>query len=201
MTWPSRASWILSTLTIVTDPANGQAIPQADGTVTYVPNAGFFGMDTFQYTITDTFGNVSEPTTVKVNVVESGLENPLLFGDVNANGEVTALDALLVINKLSEGGGQAGIPVNPDDRGPNFYDVSGNLEITSLDALLVINHIGQDAPTLVAGELVSDPIVADSHLHARPSTGAAGIGHRDPVDRHRVRRSGEDCGRNRDPVD
>ena len=80
--------------------------------------------------------------------------------DVNANGVVTSLDALLVINRLMRSGGQASIPVGPNDRGPDFYDVNGNLFITALDALLVINHIGQDAP-VVSSEFVGQPIVAD----------------------------------------
>ena len=97
-----------------------------------------------------------------VRVVESGLENPIRFGDVNANGEVTSLDALLIINHLARSG-QPSVPVLPAERGPNFYDTSGNLVITSLDALLVINHIGQDAP-FAAGELVQQPIIANLTL-------------------------------------
>ena len=46
------------TLAISTDPAHGQAIPQSDGTITYIPNANFYGSDSFQYTIKDTLGNV-----------------------------------------------------------------------------------------------------------------------------------------------
>jgi hypothetical protein len=149
-----------STVTIVMDPENGQAIPQLDGSITYVPDPGFFGVDGFQYTVSDTEGNVSDPTSVAVRAVESGLENPLMFGDVNANGEVTGLDALLIINRLTEEGGVASIPVGSDERGPNFYDVNGNLIITALDALLVINNIGNDAP-IISAELVEQPILAD----------------------------------------
>ena len=149
-----------STVTVVTDPENGEAIPQADGSITYIPDAGFFGEDTFEYTVADTEGNVSEPTRVVVRAVESGLENPLMYADVNASGEVTALDALLVINKLATGGGQASIPVDPSDRGPNFFDVNGNMSITALDALNAINAIGQNTP-LVSAEMVEQPIIAD----------------------------------------
>ncbi|MFK8112244.1 MAG: Ig-like domain-containing protein, partial [Rubripirellula sp.] len=154
----------VSTVTIVTPPQNGQAVPQADGTITYTSNSGFVGVDSFEYTVTDSVGNVSEPASVRVRAVDSGLENPLMFGDVNANGEVTALDALLIINQLSGSGGQASIPVDPADRGPNFFDVNGNMSITALDALLVINNIGSNAPIISAeGEMVSlsaEPVVA-----------------------------------------
>lgn len=148
--FPVEGSLDLSTLTIVTPPSDGQAVPEADGTITYTSNPGFVGNDSFQYTISDTLGNVSKPTTVSVRSVESGLENPFMFGDVNANGDVSALDALLVINRLSLSGGAASIPVDDADRGPNFFDVNGSMTITALDALLVINSIGDNAPLISA---------------------------------------------------
>ncbi|TWU60075.1 Matrixin [Rubripirellula tenax] len=154
-----------SSLTISAQAGNGVATVQSDGTITYVPNDGFFGIDTFQYIVTDTEGNTSDPQTVTVNIVASGRENPLLFGDVNADGRVTAFDALLVINRLGRGGGASQIPVVASERGPNFYDVSGDQTITARDALLVINHIGSQAPIIsgeqVDGDLMGQPIVAD----------------------------------------
>jgi VCBS repeat-containing protein len=42
------------TVTSVTQPGNGTAVLNSDGTVTYTPNANFYGTDTFSYTITDT---------------------------------------------------------------------------------------------------------------------------------------------------
>lgn len=41
------------TVTSVTDPPNGTAVNNGDGTVTYTPDCGFFGIDTFNYTISD----------------------------------------------------------------------------------------------------------------------------------------------------
>jgi hypothetical protein len=41
------------TVTSVTDPPNGTAVNNGDGTVTYTPDCGFFGNDTFGYTISD----------------------------------------------------------------------------------------------------------------------------------------------------
>jgi VCBS repeat-containing protein len=41
------------TVTSVTQPGNGTAVLNSDGTVTYTPNANFYGTDTFSYTITD----------------------------------------------------------------------------------------------------------------------------------------------------
>jgi hypothetical protein len=75
-------------------------------------------------------------------VVASRLQNPRLFADVNADGFVTAIDALLIINHLHNNGNISEIPVLDSDRGPNYYDVSGNQVITASDALRVINSLG-----------------------------------------------------------
>ena len=40
-------------ITTVTDPANGTAVLNGDGSVTYTPDANFFGTDTFTYTLCD----------------------------------------------------------------------------------------------------------------------------------------------------
>ena len=44
------------TLTSNTNPSNGTLVVNSDGTFTYTPNVGFFGADTFEYTITDEHG-------------------------------------------------------------------------------------------------------------------------------------------------
>jgi hypothetical protein len=158
----------LSTLTIVSGPSNGQADPQPDGTIIYDPNTGFFGTDIFEYTISDTFGSVSNPTTVTVHAVRSGLQNPLIAADVNASGDVSVLDALVIINRLSDSGGSS-IPVGFDDRGPNFYDVDGGLSITALDALIVINRLSGSLSAF-EGELADQPIIVDMVTTVNKST-------------------------------
>ncbi len=57
-----------STVTIVTQPANGTAVSLGNGLIEYTANVGFNGVDTFQYTIADNFGAVSAPATVTVTV-------------------------------------------------------------------------------------------------------------------------------------
>ena len=101
------------------------------------------GSDSFAYTVADTSGRISNASTVNVNIVLSNLQNPRDFMDVNASGEVTSLDALLVMNRLSRAGNVANISVESTDRGPNFYDVSGDLSISSIDALRVINYLSR----------------------------------------------------------
>ena len=133
----------LGSIEIVTDPLRGNAVPLADGTVQYVPNPGYLGRDSFQYVIFDTLGRVSNLATVSLEVNASRLQNPQLNADVNDDGAISALDSLLVINRLAAADGAASIPVLPGDRGPNFYDVNGNQQITASDALAVINELSR----------------------------------------------------------
>jgi hypothetical protein len=58
---------------ITTLPLHGDAIANADGTVTYKPVLNYIGVDTFNYTVANTAGNVSLPATVTV-VVEGAPE-------------------------------------------------------------------------------------------------------------------------------
>jgi VCBS repeat-containing protein len=147
---PVVGSLDLSSLRIVTGasaigPNNGTATANADGTISYVPNTGFIGNDVFQYVVSDTEGHESDPVTVTVNSVANRMQNPIRFKDVNASGDVTALDALLIINRINRSGSDS-VPVADSDQGPNYYDVNGDGAITALDALLVMNRIGRAAP-------------------------------------------------------
>lgn len=73
-------------------PSNGTAIDIGNGSITYTPNTGFEGIDTFSYTIIDA-SNVTDTATVTVNV---GGTN---FGDLptlstNQQALADGLDAL-----------------------------------------------------------------------------------------------------------
>uniref|UniRef100_UPI0026030D9D HYR domain-containing protein n=1 Tax=uncultured Christiangramia sp. TaxID=503836 RepID=UPI0026030D9D len=52
------------TITEVTQPGNGTAVINTDGTVTYSPNENFNGTDTFEYTISDGNGGTDTATVV-----------------------------------------------------------------------------------------------------------------------------------------
>lgn len=59
-----------SSVTVASAPANGTALANVSGvgTITYTPNPGFSGIDTFTYNVKDTLGNVSGNATVTVTV-------------------------------------------------------------------------------------------------------------------------------------
>ena len=62
-----------STVTIVKNPSNGNIlnIDTVSGTVTYEPNSGFHGVDTFTYTVDDTSAVTSNVALVTVNTILS----------------------------------------------------------------------------------------------------------------------------------
>ena len=65
-------------------------------------------------------------------------QNPVERWDVNGDGQVTPLDALLVTNYIQANGSGA-LPL-PNTAG-RFVDVTGDGQVTPLDALHVINEI------------------------------------------------------------
>ncbi|MEM6689168.1 MAG: GEVED domain-containing protein [Planctomycetota bacterium] len=82
--------------------------------------------------------------------------------NVNANGDVSSLDALLVINELTgvtrhdpETRDLFDLAENPGLFGGAYYDVNADGKVSPLDALLIINHlISQFAAD---GEMIDEP--------------------------------------------
>ena len=74
--------------------------------------------------------------------------NPLQPSDVNNDGDVSALDALLVINQLNRTGsdtnGTSGLPSPDATAWANlYYDQNGDEQVSALDALRVINDLNR----------------------------------------------------------
>lgn len=70
-----------------TPPANGSVVVNADGTVTYTPDPGFSGTDTFNYTVIDAQGSTST-ATVTLDVSAT----PTVPGTLSAIPAVTSSD-------------------------------------------------------------------------------------------------------------
>jgi hypothetical protein len=151
----------LTSIEIVGGPSSGQAVPVGDGTIRFIPGNGFLGIDSFQYTIADSQGRVSSPGTVDVQVVGSRLQNPDSKFDVNDDGNVSPIDALLVINHLARDG-SGSIPVEDTDFGPYYYDVNANKIISPTDALDVINELARRQASSAQGEQVTASMLAAS---------------------------------------
>lgn len=93
-------------------------------------------------TVTDsqrTFDPLSETFVIQVQENQSPYHNDGNPYDVNYSGDVTTLDAALVINYLNTYGPG---PVGQGDPGYG-YDVNGDGMVTALDALLILNELSR----------------------------------------------------------
>lgn len=73
-------------------------------------------------------------------------DNPL---DVNDDGQVTPLDALLILDAISQNRGAG--PIEEFPLPGAYWDVNGDGWVTPIDALLILNHINQTSrPPIVA---------------------------------------------------
>lgn len=80
--------------------------------------------------------------TVQVESPQQDWQNPENQYDVDGSGQVTARDALLVINRVGDPVDRSRVAT--DSSGNRIYpDVTGDDRISSLDAIQVINHIGE----------------------------------------------------------
>jgi VCBS repeat-containing protein len=124
-----------------------------DGSFTYDPRlaialrsltAGQTADDTFTYQLKDAEGGQAAGT---VTVTVSGTpkppyQNPISNTDVNASGQTSPIDALIVMNYINTHGAgtiPAGTPRPP------YIDVNGDSSVTPVDALAVINYLNSQA--------------------------------------------------------
>ncbi len=78
-------------ITGTTEPAHGTVIINPDGTITYIPDPGFKGTDTFEYTISDGNGHtVTATVTVKI-----GLQGIIAVPTMNEWGQIIMTGLML----------------------------------------------------------------------------------------------------------
>jgi hypothetical protein len=134
-----NGSLVPSSVTVVTPPQAGSAVAQSNGTILYSPPAGFSGITTFQYVVSDNDGLQSNVATVTVNVVASLFQNPINRYDVNADTFVSPIDVLVLVNLLNSRG--PSIPVDQLPGPPDYVDVNADGFASPLDVIEVINFI------------------------------------------------------------
>ena len=122
---------------------------QANGSFTYDPResqtlralqTGQNLSDTFSYVVTDEGGRTAQGT---VTVVVGGITGPMYQNqanplDVNGDGTVSPIDALILINYINAFG-QGPIPTGRPR--PPYLDVNGDGNATAEDVLLVVNRL------------------------------------------------------------
>jgi hypothetical protein len=106
-------------------PQHGVLALNSDGTFQYTPSAGYFGVDSFQYTV-EAGGVRSAPGAVTITVESSG--GCALRGDINGDGTVDQGDVAQLLHAL--GGNE-----------PSAADVDCDGKVTLLDAVLVRNQM------------------------------------------------------------
>ncbi|MGI9471820.1 MAG: Ig-like domain-containing protein [Rubripirellula sp.] len=85
---------------------------------------------------------------------DNPFQNPGLVFDVNNDLEVTAADALQVINFMTRNLDSENLP--DTNTGTNFPDTNGSGGVTAQDAITIVNRLGPNGPQLLAGRLVRD---------------------------------------------
>jgi len=155
-----------TTVTVVTSPQHGSVTVDADGTIVYQPDVTpdvYLGDDSLQYTVADDDGAVSNVATVAITVIPDPTpwHNRSNGLDVNNDGFVSPIDALLIISELNESGSYQ-LPVSGANP-PPFYDVGGEGDnenqtpdgfISPADAIIIINHLNDNANGEGEGEFV-----------------------------------------------
>jgi VCBS repeat-containing protein len=127
---------------IVTPTQNGIINLNSDGTFTYNTTTSDVGTDAFTYRVLDGDGGQSDPVVVTLNLARSKWQNPLLHNDVNADGGVSPLDALIVINYINANGNA--VPADPAEP-PPYYDVDGDGSVTPNDVIIIVNYLNRQA--------------------------------------------------------
>ncbi|MDQ8003742.1 MAG: Ig-like domain-containing protein [Pedobacter sp.] len=92
----------LTSVVITQQPANGTlTVNPTTGRVTYTPNAGYYGTDTFRYTVKDKSGVVSNVATVTIDVKDApkiGLAKAIISSVKQVNGSYNITYRLTVGN-------------------------------------------------------------------------------------------------------
>jgi hypothetical protein len=125
-------------LTIVSGPDVGTAVIQASGFIRYTPPRDFVGTANLQYVVLDDSGQSSNIANVTIQVTNSIHQNPVNKLDVNADGFVSPIDVLIVVNDLNFNGPRV-LPL--DQPVPPYLDVNGDKLVDPLDVLELINFI------------------------------------------------------------
>src|SRR5262249_12834137 len=93
-----------TTVAVASGPAHGgTSVNPTTGEITYTPDVGFSGADTFTYTVKDVANATSNPATVSITVVSSGGTNQLNDDSTDTDaGNAVSIDVLA--NDSASGG-------------------------------------------------------------------------------------------------
>lgn len=138
-----------TTVTIVSAPTGGTARVLSDGRIEFTPPADLRLTTSFTYTVKDNDEVVSNTAFVNV-IVFAAFQNQLNKLDVDADGSITPLDVLTLVNDINTNG-LRDLPNGPPSTAP-FLDVNGNGKVDPLDVLEIVNFINSKSSLSGEGE-------------------------------------------------
>ncbi|MCC8407961.1 CshA/CshB family fibrillar adhesin-related protein [Mucilaginibacter sp. UR6-1] len=140
-----------ATTVTATNGTRGTTTVDAQGRVTYTPQAGYAGVDTYTYVLTTGDGIASDPITVTINITPNGVNDEAI---TNINTPVTTNV------KANDGPAATGATVTstPGAHGTTTVNTDGNVIYTP-----VTGYIGKDVYTytLTRDGIVSPPITVN----------------------------------------
>lgn len=152
------------TVTQITQPANGEAVLNADGTITYTPDPDFSGEDTLTYTVSDGNGGTDTATvTITVSEVNDG---PDAVDDTAQTNNLTPVTIAVLDNDTDPENDPLTVTEATVDTGTVSINPDGTLDYTpepgfggvaTITYTITDNNGGFDTATVTVG--VNDGIV------------------------------------------
>ncbi len=144
---------------VMPDPLVTYTSPETTGTLTLQPVSDELGSALITVTVTEADGDsFSRVFLVSIGANTTAWQNPNNRFDVDDNGFVVPLDALLIINELNnprlrDAQGRLPLPP-PGTMPPPYLDPSGDAHVTALDVLLIINFLNNRPGSGAEGEAI-----------------------------------------------
>lgn len=150
-----------ASVAIVDNPTHGTAVHNGSGAVTYMPNLGFSGSDSFTYTVKDTpQGAISNEARVTVTVTP----NPVAEDDTFSTNENTPLTDKNVLANDSGANLTAVLNNGPSQAAPFALNADGTFSYTPN-----ANFNGTDSFTYHANDGAADSNVATVTITVNPA--------------------------------
>ncbi|MGS2761371.1 Ig-like domain-containing protein, partial [Sinomicrobium sp. M5D2P9] len=134
-----------ATVDVISGPSNGSIAINVDGTVDYIPEAGFVGQDSFEYTVEDTEGRLSNIAVVSIDVTS----NSDLTISITVNEATPSIDSEVEFTiTVTNDGDQVFSDVIVDEPLPSGYEFvrseSAEGAYNELTEKWTIGHIGAE---------------------------------------------------------
>ena len=139
-----------ASVSIVTEPAHGDYSVTADGVVDYIPEAGFVGQDSFEYTVEDIDGRVSNVAVVSIDVTsDSDLAITITVDEVTPSIDSNVEFTITITND----GDQVFSNIVVDESLPSGYEFVGSQsaegDYNNITAKWTISHIGAQGTAML----------------------------------------------------